>query len=406
MLNKTALHSVHQKLGGQLTDFGGWEMPLWYPSGGVKEHLYVIEKSGVFDIGHMSVVRVRGKDAFGLIQLCLTRNIEKLAVGSCGYSMILNEEGHVVDDTIVYNMGGLDPHSGDYALIVNAGMGGVVADHLTEHNSFTNVTIHDEAGVFGKIDLQGPSSVAIVRKLLEKGKGTLDGLKYFKFLGDYAKKDSSVQLPGDIPILLSRTGYTGEVGFEILMPYDKTLDVWNMILETGKDDVMPCGLAARDSLRTGAVLPLSHQDIGHWPFVHTPWNFALPLDRDGKLTKSFIGSKLYSNPPSQYTYPFCGFDPRKVETDSAEALLNGEKIGVVSTCVIDMATGRVNGKIHSIASPDKPADFHARGLVCGYIRVDRPVEYGTKVTLKDARRAIEVEVVQDIRPARTARIAI
>lgn len=401
MLNKTALHSVHQQLGGQLTDFGGWEMPLWYPGGGVKEHLYVIEKSGIFDIGHMSVVRVAGKDAYSLIQLCLTRNIEKLAVGSCGYSMILSEEGHVVDDTIVYNMG-----SDEYILIVNAGMGTVVAEHLTKRNTFGNATIHDEAGLFGKIDLQGPASVSIVKQLLAKGKGSVEGLKYFKFLGDYARKDSPVQLPGNIPILLSRTGYTGEVGFEILMPYDKTLDVWNMILETGKDDVLPCGLASRDSLRTGAVLPLSHQDIGHWPFIHTPWDFALPLDKEGRLTKSFIGSKLYDNPPSQYTLPFCGFDPRKVETDSAAVMLGDEKAGVVSTCVIDMAIGRVDGKIFSIASPDKPESFRARGLVCGFVRVDRNIAPGTKILLKDARRSIEVEIVSDIRPARTARIAI
>ncbi|MDR3265634.1 MAG: hypothetical protein LBT15_06460 [Synergistaceae bacterium] len=401
MLNKTALHSVHQKLGGQMTDFGGWEMPLWYPTGGVKEHLCVIEKSGVFDIGHMSVVRVKGKDAQGLLQLCLTRNIEKLAVGSCGYSMILNEEGHVVDDTIVYNPGG-----DEYILVVNAGMGSVVAGHLTKHNTFKNAVVRDDAGNFGKIDLQGPSSVSIVRRLLAKGTGSVEGLKYFKFLGDYARKDSPVRLPGDIPVLLSRTGYTGEVGFEILMPPDRALDVWNMILETGGDGVIPCGLAARDSLRAGAMLPLSHQDIGHWPFVNTPWSFALPLDREGKLTKSFIGSKLYDNPPSQYTLPFCGFDPRKAETESAVVLLNDEKIGVVSTCVIDMAIGRSGGRVYSVASADKPEGFHARGLVCGFIRVDRPVAPGTKVTLKDARRSVEVEVVADIRPARTARIVI
>jgi aminomethyltransferase len=392
-------------LGGQLTDFGGWEMPLWYPTGGVKEHLYVIEKSGVFDIGHMSVVRVRGRDTYGLLQLCLTRNIEKLAVGSCGYSVILNEEGHVVDDTIVYNMGGDDANR-EYILVVNAGMGSVVAEHLTKHNTFKNVTIRDDAGNFGKIDLQGPSSVSIVKKLLAKGKGSVEGLKYFKFLGDYADKNSPVRLPGDVPILLSRTGYTGEVGFEILTPPDKTLAVWNMILETGGDEVIPCGLAARDSLRAGAMLPLSHQDIGHWPFVNTPWFFALPLDKEGKLTKSFIGAGLYENSPSQYTLPFCGFDPRKVETDNAVALLDGEKIGVVPTCVIDMAIGRSGGRIYSIASPDKPEGFHARGLVCGFIRVDRPVAPGAKVTLKDARRSIEVEVVADIRPARTARINI
>ncbi|GHT00731.1 aminomethyltransferase [Synergistales bacterium] len=401
MLNKTAMNAVHRKLGGQMTDFGGWEMPLWYPTGGVKEHLYVIEKSGVFDIGHMAVVRLKGEDAKALLQLCLTRNIEKLAAGNCAYSVILNDEGHVIDDTIVYNMGG-----DEYVLISNAGMGSVVAEHLTSRNTFKNVTVRDDAGNFGKVDLQGPSSVSIMRKLLSKGKGSIDGLKYFKFLGDYAKKDSAAQLPGDIPVLLSRTGYTGEVGFEIWSPFDRILEIWNMILETGGDDVIPCGLAARDSLRTGAILPLSHQDIGHWPFVNTPWSFALPLDKDGKLTKSFIGSKLYDNPPSQYTLPFCGFDPRKVETDSAAVLLNGENIGAVPTCVIDMAIGRADGKVYSVASPDKPKDFRARGLSCGFVRVDKNLAPGTKIALKDARRTVEVEIVSDIRPARTARIAI
>lgn len=401
MLKRTALFEEHQALGGQLTDFGGWEMPLWYKTGGVKEHLFVLEKSGIFDIGHMSVVRVKGQNAFDLVQCCVTRDITKLEPGACGYAMILNEQAHVVDDTIVYNMG-----NQEYALIVNAGMGAIVAEHLKKHNTFPNVSISDEAGRFGKIDLQGPSSVEIMKKLLSKGKGSLDGLKYFRFRGDYADKNSEIQLPGDIPILLSRTGYTGEVGFEILMPYEKTLDVWNMILETGKDEVIPCGLASRDSLRTGAVLPLSHQDIGNWPFINTPWNFALPLNKEGKLTKSFVGSALYDAPPSLYTYPFCGFDPRKVETDSAEVWVDGSKVGVVSTCVIDMGIGRVEGKIYSVNSPDKPDAFNPRGLVCGYIRVNVPIPYGTKVTLKDARRSIEVEVTADIRPARTARIAI
>jgi aminomethyltransferase len=376
-------------------------MPLWYSTGSVREHLSVIERSGVFDIGHMDLLRLRGGDAPGLLQHCLTRDVAKLEVGACGYSMILNEQGHVVDDTIAYNVG-----KDDWILIVNAGMGSVVRQHLTERNAFDNVSIVDEAGNFSKIDLQGPASVAIVRKLLEKGRGSIDGLRYFHFRGDYADPASEIAFAEGVPVLLSRTGYTGEVGFEIIMPCGNALDVWNMILDAGKSDVTPCGLAARDSLRTGAVLPLSHQDIGSWPFVHTPWDFALPRDREGKLTKTFIGSALYDAPPSLYTYPFCGFDPRKVETRGASVLLDGASIGVVSTCAIDMAIGRVGGKVTGVASPDKPASFNPRGLVCGFIRVDRPLEYGTKISLKDARRSIEVEVVSDVRPHRTARVKI
>jgi aminomethyltransferase len=401
LLKKTELNVIHRELGGELTDFSGWEMPLWYSTGSVKEHLAVIEKSGLFDIGHMDLLRVRGKDTFNLLQLCLTRNIANLGAGACGYSMILNERGHVVDDTIVYNLG-----DNEYILIVNAAMGPVVRRHLEQHSVFQDVSAADESGRFSKIDLQGPASPAIVKRLLERGRGTIEGLRYFQFRGDYASPASEIAFGGDIPILLSRTGYTGEVGFEIIMPSGRALDVWNMILEEGGSDVIPCGLAARDSLRAGAVLPLSHQDIGNWPFVHTPWDFALPRDKEGKLSKRFIGSRIYEAPPSLYTYPFCGFDPRKVETGEASVFLEEIAIGTVSTCVIDMAIGRAEDKIYSVASPDKPASFKARGLVCGFVRADRPLELGRRVILKDSRRSIEVEIVSDIRPNRTARVKI
>ena len=404
MLKKTPLNAVHHELEGQLTDFGGWEMPLWYKAGAVKEHLFVLEKSGIFDICHMCVVRVTGKDAFELLQRCLTRNLEKMAKGACGYTMILNEQGHVVDDCIAYHM---DGNRTDYVLVVNSNRDVIVADHLNKHKGSLDVTIKNEAGHFGKIDLQGPKSADILRRAMEKP-DLLNGMKYFHFLGDYdPAKNHDVHLKGGIPVLISRTGYTGELGFEILCPNDKTLDVWNLLVKSGGDDILPCGLAARDSLRMGAMLPLSQQDIGPWPFVNTPWDFALPRDKEGKLTKSFIGSDIYKNPPESYTLAYCGFDPRKVDAHSgAKVLLDGKEIGVVTTCCLEVACSRVDGKIVGTASPDKPADFKPRGLVAGYVRVDRKLEPGTKVTLKDARRSIEVEIVTDIRPGRTARVAI
>jgi aminomethyltransferase len=391
-----------------MTDFGGWEMPLWYPTGSVKEHLAVIERSGVFDIGHMDLLRVRGKDAFSLLQLCLTRDIAPLVPGACGYSVILKECGHVIDDTVVYNMG-----KDGYILIVNANMGPAVREHLTIAGIFSDVSVADESGKFSKIDIQGPASPKIVRKLLARGHDLLDGLRYFRFRGDYTDPESETAFAGGVPVLLSRTGYTGEVGFEIVMPYDHARDVWNMIIDAGGGETTPCGLAARDSLRTGAVLPLSHQDIGDWPFVNTPWDFVLPLGRDGNFTKQFIGDGIFgpgalprNGADVWHTYPFCGFDPRKVEPHGAVVFLDGVPIGLVSTCAIDMAIGRSGGKIFSAASVGKPESFRPKGLVCGFARVDRPLETGRRVVLKDARRSIEVEIVNDIRPARTARIKI
>ncbi|MBQ7263343.1 MAG: hypothetical protein IJR14_06435 [Synergistaceae bacterium] len=403
-MQKTPLNASHQELGGQLTDFGGWEMPLWYEAGAVKEHLFVLEKAGIFDICHMCVVRVSGKDAFDLLQLCLTRDIEKMAKGACGYTMILNEKGHVVDDCIVYHV---DGGKQDWVLVVNSNRNVIVADHLKAHKGSMQVEIKDEQGKFGKIDLQGPKAAEILRKAMEEPE-LLDGMKYFRFIGDYdASKNDGVCLKGGIPALLSRTGYTGELGFEILCPADKTADAWKALVAAGGDDVLPCGLASRDSLRMGAMLPLSQQDIGPWPFANTPWDFALPRDKEGKLTKSFIGSTIYDAPIASWTLAYCGFDPRKVDAHAgAKVLLDGVEIGDVTTCCLEVACSRVDGKIVSTASPDKPAGFKPKGLVAGYVKVDRKIGPGTKVTLKDERRSIEVEIVSDVRPGRTARVVI
>lgn len=209
------------------------------------------------------------------------------------------------------------------------------------------------------------------------------------------------------PALLSRTGYTGELGFEIFVPADKAETVWNMLLEAGKDaQIIPCGLAARDSLRTGALLPLSHQDIGHWPFINVPWSFALPMAEDGSFTKKFHGSSALDAATADHTLPFVGNDPRKVATEEAHVVLDGETIGTVLTCVADMGIGRVDGRVVGLNSPDLPEGWKPRGLVCGFIKVKRALEPGTTVILKDDRREISVTICTDIRPGRTARKAL
>ncbi|MBO4793513.1 MAG: hypothetical protein J5556_02970 [Deltaproteobacteria bacterium] len=235
------------------------------------------------------------------------------------------------------------------------------------------------------------------------------------FKGDIELKRSNVFLADGSPILLSRTGYTGEQGFEIFVPYDKVESIWNMILEAGSNEgVIPCGLAARDSVRAGAVLPLSGQDIGKWPFINNPWPFTLPLDENKNWTKDFTGraalERVLREKKGPYTYAYCGFDPRKVTSPDhsthPKVLLDDQEIGDVLTCVADVSIGRVDNVVYSIASPDKPEGFSPRGLVCGFVRVDRPLDAGTALVLADARRKIRVETVADIRPARTARKAL
>jgi aminomethyltransferase len=183
-----------------------------------------------------------------------------------------------------------------------------------------------------------------------------------------------------------------------------------MLMAAGKNlGLHACGLAARDSLRTGAVLPLSHQDIGHWIYIHHPWPFALPFNGTGdRFTKTFLGSAaLEKAADAPYTLTFVGNDLRKIDAHEAVVCdLQGSEIGAVLTCVTDMAIGRHGGKIYSVASPNKPEGLTIKGLSCGFIRVNTNLAPGTVVELKDGRRSIQVVIETDVRPDRTARKAL
>lgn len=411
MLHKTALHATHQALGANLVDFGGWDMPLWYPTGAVKEHLAVIRGAGLFDIGHMAGILVSGPDALTALQWAFTKDLS-LSGPRAAYGAFLDASGGVIDDAIIYPLS-----NGRYFVVLNVGKGERIAEQLKNSaaEKGQNIQVRDLAGTYAKMDLQGRATVGVMRKLLANPNAVFEKMPYFSFKGDIELERSDIFLIDGSPIFLSRTGYTGEQGFELFVPYDKAVSIWNAILEAGKDEgVIPCGLAARDSVRAGAVLPLSWQDIGPWPFINHPWPFALPKDENGAWTKDFLGRSaleaVLASGKAPYTFAYCGFDPRKVTSPDhhthPQVLLQDERIGDVLTCVADVSIGRVDGHIFSIASPDKPEGFNPKGLICGFVRVDRPLEIGSRLTLADSRRKVEVEIVTDIRPARTARKAL
>ena len=210
----------------------------------------------------------------------------------------------------------------------------------------------------GKMDIQGPDSARILKRILKEPVSVFERLVYFSFKGGFDDLQSAqpVALVDGTPVLISRTGYTGEFGFELFVGIDHLVSVWSMVLEAGRTEgVLACGLAARDSLRAGAVLPLSHQDIGPWPFLHNPWLFALPLNDDGKtFNKDFIGGEaLLQQSWNKYTLPFAGFDPRKIDAgeESFVASETGERIGTILTCTTDMAIG--GWTVKSSVLPDK-----------------------------------------------------
>ena len=413
---KTRLHQWHVQQGANMAQFGQYEMPLWYRAGAKSEHLAPIIAAGLFDTSHMSSIIAEGADARALLQRCFSKDLEAcigkqqkpLTDGRAVYGVFLADSGNVIDDAIVFQ---LDHQT--YLVVVNSGMGPEISAHLRGHCG-DDATVTDMTDGLGKLDVQGPASARILAQVLADPSSVFGGLPYFSFKGHFDPASSlaeTARLTDGTPILLSRTGYTGEFGFEIFVQLEKFVSTWELILAAGQDHrLLPCGLAARDSLRAGAVLPLSHQDIGPWPFVNNPWEFALPYntDRSG-FTKQFIGGDaLLDAQGAFYTYPFAGSDLRKVSAGDSTVVLdqNEQSIGTVLTCATDMAIGRDGGRIFSIASADKPAGFRPRGLCCGFVKVSGLLQPGTHVRLADSRRSIEVEIVTDIRPARTARMAL
>jgi len=413
-IRKTLLHDWHVAQGANMASFGGYDMPLWYPRGAKKEHLAVLTHAGIFDTSHMAAILVTGAGAADILQQCFTKDLgacigksrTPLTPGRCVYGAYLNERGEVIDDAIVSQI-----EANLYMVVVNAGMGRVIADHMAAQKNHQDADITDMTDKLGKLDIQGPMSAKILAKVLENPEVVLCDMEYFTFRGFFdpgSPLSDTVRLSDGIPVLLSRTGYTGELGFEIFVHPDKFVALWEMLLDVGKDlGLTPCGLAARDSLRAGAMLPLSHQDIGAWPFVNHPWEFALPytLDKSG-FTKKFIGDNALRNTAeSEHTLAFAGYDLRKIPvSDQAYvADASGNKIGRILTCVSDMGIGCHENRIYSIASPDKPENFTPKGLCCGFVRVGEKLPPGEIVELRDARRKIKVMIVDDIRPDRTAR---
>ncbi len=412
---RTPLYGWHAARGARMSEFAGYDMPLWYPAGVKSEHRAVLETAGLFDTSHMSVVTVAGSQAFELLQRCFSRDLTVLdrrptgLPGRCLYGVFLDLDGGVVDDAVVYRLA-----AERYMVVANAGMGPGLVQHLEANRGSYRARLEDLSGRIGKMDLQGPLSARIFGRLLENPAAVFERMDYFSFRGDLEPSASAggVRLKAGISVLVSRTGYTGEFGFELFVDSARLTDAWELIVAAGRNrGLIPCGLAARDSLRAGAGLPLAHQDIGPWPFVNNPWTFVLPCDRrTGGFSKNFVGDKalLQAERTADHTRAFVGFDVRKVSLADRPAVLDedGEEIGEVLTCVSDTAIGLYDGRVLSLGSPDKPDGFVPQGLCCGFLKTRRPLDLNRIVTIKDHRRRLEVKIVNDIRPDRSARCPI
>jgi glycine cleavage system T protein len=244
-LHRTIFFEQHQKLGATLVEFGGWEMPIQYSNGILKEHMATRERAGMFDVSHMGRLFFKGKGTIPFLQHVLTNNAQALEVGESQYTLIQNENGGALDDAYLYRF-----REEEYLLVVNASNREKDVSHLKEIiENFPDVSMHDRTFEVAMISLQGPLSKTIMEQIISRG-----------HLPEPARNHLSiVQIEGS-EVLLARTGYTGEpICFELFLENANAQKLWEMFIAKG---VAPIGLGARDTLRLEACLPLYGHELG------------------------------------------------------------------------------------------------------------------------------------------------
>ena len=269
VINQTVLYAKHLEAGAKMVDFHGWEMPINYGSQ-IEEHHAVRQKAGMFDVSHMTIVDVTGADAQAYLRRLVINDVAKLTVkGKALYTGMLNHEGGVIDDLIIYYFS-----TTDYRLVVNSATREKDLAWLNEQASGFTVTI-TERPEFGMIAVQGPQAKTIVAGLLTAEQtAAVDGMK--PFFGVHA---------GDL--FIATTGYTGEHGYEIVVPAAKTADLWQQLLDAG---VAPCGLGARDTLRLEAGMNLYGLDMDE-TISPLAANMAWTISWDDE-NRNFIGKDV------------------------------------------------------------------------------------------------------------------
>ena len=243
-VRRTPLNEVIRRSGAKCVDFAGWEMPVQFTSV-IEEHVAVRTRAGLFDVSHMGEIAVSGEGALELLQRVTPNDVARLARGQAQYSALLTPRGTFVDDILVYQRG-----AGRFLLCVNAANTEKDFRYLRESGS-GDVRVEDVSASFAQLALQGPRAVTILSRAADQA---VAGIPSYHFI------EGSVK---GVPAIVSRTGYTGEDGFEIYLPPDEAEGIWVALLEAGaEDDLVPCGLGARDTLRLEARLPLYGNDIG------------------------------------------------------------------------------------------------------------------------------------------------
>ena len=308
MEKKTPLYHRHEEIGGKIVPFAGYLLPVQYPAGVIAEHRAVRERAGIFDVSHMGEALLEGPDAVANLDYLLSNRFGDLAIGGARYAILLYEDGGTVDDLIVYRQG-----EEKFFLVLNASNTDKdvawIREHLRGDVSFTNLSDR-----VAQISLQGPDSKAILTGLADE---TLLPGKYYTFT-------ENVAVAG-VPCMVSRTGYTGEFGYELYMAPEGAEAVWDALLDAG---VQPCGLGARDTLRLEAGMPLyGHELSAQIDPITAGLGFVVKLDKEDFIGKAALVAK---GEPSQVRVGL-KVTGRGIVREEGRVLQGDKEIGVTTS---------------------------------------------------------------------------
>lgn len=351
MDKKTPLYEEHVRLGGKIVSFGGYALPVQYGTGIVKEHMAVREAAGLFDVSHMGEFELKGPDSVKNLNRLMTNDYTEMETGRCRYTPMCYENGGTVDDLIVAKRG-----ENDYFLVVNASNRDKDFAWMTEQLT-GDAVLTDVSDDYAEIALQGPASKELIRRL-----SPADRLpkKYYTAVFD-------TEIAG-VPAIISRTGYTGEFGYEIYVPAAEGPKVFEALLKEGEDlGVIPCGLGARDTLRLEAGMPLyGHEMNAEITPLEADLGFAVKLEKE-----DFIGKEALLAPQTRMRVGL-KVTGRGILREELKVLKDGEEIGETTSGTF--------------------APFLKVSIANALVKAGS-LTIGDKVTVDVRGRAVEAEVV-------------
>ena len=358
-LKQTPLNALHRRMGGRMVDFGGWDMPVQYPAGTIEEHLRTRTHAGLFDVSHMGEINVSGPDAVAFINHITSNDAARLIDGQAQYSALTTPAGTVIDDLLVYRLA-----SERFMLVVNASTTDKDWNWINSHRENYTAELQNVSTDYCQLALQGPDALQILQKLTDL---PLDEIKYYHF--------REGQVDG-VPAIVSRTGYTGEDGFEVYAAATKAEQLWQKILDTGNfgapDGVLPCGLAARNTLRLESAMALYGHEIDETTtLLEANLGWICKLDKG-----NFIGREALAKQKEEgIKRRLIGFEitERGIARDGQEVIIDGNTIGKITS--------------------GSPAPFLKKNIGMAYVPTEFAHE-GQKLQIDVRGRLVEAQIVK------------